>query len=85
MIEFGSFRAADGPQQTRRYTAIISVNPLKAKLNSICHFLAFLGAHHIFHVSGVRVKNETFLGIIIIIIVVAAAAAAIATATTTTT
>jgi len=31
-------------------------NPLNADLNPICHFLAFLGAHHILHVSGVRVK-----------------------------
>jgi len=27
-------------------------NPLNAKLNPICHLLALLGAHHIFHVSG---------------------------------
>ena len=31
-------------------------NPLNAKLNSICHPLALLGAHHILHVSGLRVK-----------------------------
>jgi len=31
-------------------------NPLNAKLNPICHLLALLGAHHIFHVSKVRVK-----------------------------
>ena len=30
-------------------------NPLNAKLNPICHLLALL-AHHIFHVSGLRVK-----------------------------
>jgi len=29
---------------------------LNAKLNSICHLLALLGAHHIFHVSRIRVK-----------------------------
>ena len=28
-----------------------SVNPLKAELNPICHFLALFGAHHILHVS----------------------------------
>ena len=33
-----------------------SINPLKAELNPICHLLALLGAHHIFHVSGLRVK-----------------------------
>jgi len=32
------------------------VNPLKAELNPFCHLLALLGAHHIFHVSGLRVK-----------------------------
>jgi len=32
------------------------VNPLNAELNPICHLLALLGAHLIFHVSGLRVK-----------------------------
>ena len=31
-------------------------NPLKAELNPICHLLALLGAHHIFHVSRIRVN-----------------------------
>jgi len=31
-------------------------NPLNAQLNPICHLLALLGAHHIFHVSGIRVN-----------------------------
>jgi len=34
------------------------INPLNAKLNPICHLLALLGAHHIFHVSRIRVKVE---------------------------
>jgi hypothetical protein len=34
------------------------INPLNAKLNPICHLLALLGAHHIFHVSGLRVKGK---------------------------
>ena len=29
-------------------------NPLHAELNSICHLLALLGAHHILHVSRIR-------------------------------
>jgi hypothetical protein len=29
---------------------------LNAELNSICHLLALLGAHHIFHISRIRVK-----------------------------
>ena len=32
------------------------VNPLNAELNPISHLLALLGAHHILHVSRVRVK-----------------------------
>ena len=32
------------------------LNPLNAKLNPICHLLTLLGAHHILHVSRIRVK-----------------------------
>jgi len=32
------------------------INPLNAELNPICHLLTLLGAHHIFHVSRIRVK-----------------------------
>ena len=32
-------------------------NPLNAELNTICHLLALLGAHHILHISGIRVKG----------------------------
>ena len=31
--------------------------PLNAKLNPIRHLLALVGAHHILHVSGVRVNS----------------------------
>jgi len=34
----------------------LAFNPLNAELNPICHLLAFLGAHHIFHVSWLRVN-----------------------------
>jgi hypothetical protein len=34
------------------------VNPLNAVLNPICHSLPLLGAHHILHVSAVRVKLD---------------------------
>ena len=37
---------------------LMKINPLNVELNPICHLLALLGAHHIFHVSGLRVKNE---------------------------
>jgi len=32
------------------------INPLNAELNPICHLLALLGAHHILHISSIRVK-----------------------------
>jgi len=32
-------------------------NPLNAELNPICHLLALLRAHHILHVSRIRVNN----------------------------
>ena len=34
-----------------------NVNPLNTGLNPICHLLAFSGAHHILHISGVRVNT----------------------------
>ena len=34
----------------------IVFNPLNAELSPICHLLALLGAHHILHVSGLRVN-----------------------------
>jgi len=33
-----------------------NINSLNVKLNPICRLLALLGAHHIFHVSRIRVK-----------------------------
>jgi hypothetical protein len=35
----------------------VGVNPSNAELNPICHLLALLGAHHILHVSRIRVKH----------------------------
>jgi len=35
---------------------IKNFNPLNTQLNPICHLLALLGAHHILHFSGIRVK-----------------------------
>jgi len=32
------------------------INRFNGDLNPICHLLALLGAHHIFHVSGLKVK-----------------------------
>ena len=39
---------------------VIFINPLNAELNLTCHLLALLGAHHITHVSGLRVKFRLF-------------------------
>jgi hypothetical protein len=35
------------------------INPLNAELNPICHLLALLKAHHILHVSRIRVKYSS--------------------------
>jgi hypothetical protein len=35
---------------------IFTFNPLHAELNPICQLLALLEAHHIFHVSGLRIN-----------------------------
>jgi len=37
---------------------LLLVNPLNTKLNPICHLLALLGAHHILHVSRIRVNTQ---------------------------
>ena len=39
-------------------TCIVDINPLNAKLNAICHLLALIAAHHILHVSRIRVNNH---------------------------
>jgi len=36
---------------------ILIINPLNAELNPTCYLMALLGAHHIFHVSGLRVNT----------------------------
>ena len=36
------------------------INPLNAELNPICHLLAVLEAHHILHVSRIRVKMQYY-------------------------
>ena len=40
-----------------RGSCCLRLNPLNAELNPICHLLALLGPHHIFHVSGLRVME----------------------------
>jgi hypothetical protein len=39
------------------WTSLVDINPSNAELNPICHLLTLLRAHHIFHVSGLRVKT----------------------------
>jgi hypothetical protein len=34
----------------------IFINPLNGELNPICHLLALLGAHHILHISRIRIN-----------------------------
>ena len=38
------------------HNIIVPINPLNAKFNPICHLLALVGAHPIFHISRIRVK-----------------------------
>jgi hypothetical protein len=38
------------------FIGVRNINPLIAELNPICHLLALLGAHHILHISRIRVK-----------------------------
>jgi len=42
-----------------KLTYYAGFNPLNAELYPICHLLALLGVHHIFHISGLRV-NKAF-------------------------
>ena len=51
----------EAPSGTRDYYrgALRDINPLNAELNPICHLRALLGAHHIFHVSRLRVNGDS--------------------------
>jgi hypothetical protein len=40
------------------HSGLVRSNPLNAELIPICHLLVLLGAHHILHVSRIRVKVE---------------------------
>ena len=44
------------PDESIPHPPMLLFNPLNAELNPICHLLALLGAHHIIHVSRIRVK-----------------------------
>jgi hypothetical protein len=45
-------------KRAKFHTSNTIINPLNAELNPICHLLALLGAHHILHVSRIRVKEH---------------------------
>jgi len=49
---------------TNKYCKIY-INTLNAELNPICHLLALIGAHHIFHVSMIRVKLLRHVSVLI--------------------
>ena len=55
-LESEKFQTSYGVSRTNRMSK--PFNPLNAELNPICHLLALLGAHHIFHVSVLRVKSD---------------------------
>jgi hypothetical protein len=44
-------------KQFRIFNCQEVLNPLNAELNPICHLLTLLGAHHILHVSMMRIKE----------------------------
>jgi len=44
-----------------RSTVLNFINPLNCELNPFCHLLALLEAHHILHVSRIRVKTLKIL------------------------
>jgi hypothetical protein len=42
----------------KRFVPINNINPLNNELNPICHLPALFGAHHILHVSRIRVNEK---------------------------
>ena len=47
-----------GRRGRRRKKLLDELNPLNVELNPICHLLGLFGAHHILHVSRIRVKER---------------------------
>jgi hypothetical protein len=45
------------PNGTAIWMVQTNINPLNAELNPLCRLLALLRAHHILHVSRIRVKK----------------------------
>ena len=44
-------------ENIRKLIQLLHINPLNTELNPICHLIALVGAHHILHVSRVRVNE----------------------------
>ena len=58
-FNYGCFIRAAISTDLRNALRLVTVNPLNAELIPICHLLALLFlAHHILHVSRIRVKVE---------------------------
>ena len=63
LLDECNFRVVDSWQYWRvwsvsfRQNRVSEINPLNAELNPTCYLLALLGAHHILHVSRIRVKE----------------------------
>ena len=47
--------------ETEKLLCSLGINALNAELNPICHLLALLGAHHILHISRIRVNLFVFV------------------------
>jgi hypothetical protein len=47
----------EGSDTTVLYIGRTVLNPLNAELTPICDLLVLLGAHHILHVSSIRVNG----------------------------
>ena len=44
---------------TQKESKHVALNPLNAELNPVCHLPELLAAHHILHVSRIRVNTES--------------------------
>jgi hypothetical protein len=58
VIKFHMWGFLEKPEKIQTSIDSDNINPLQAELNPICHLLTLLDAHHIFHVSRIRVKRR---------------------------
>jgi len=56
VVNFHTHQSTDEKRTTDEIFPRNNFNPVNAELNPTCQFLALLGAHHILHVSRMRVK-----------------------------